>query len=198
MRKTSESLLNLVELTPPPTELLAAMVLIWSAAWIDFRTHKIPNVLTVSAVLIGLLIHTVDSGLLGLWQSLAGFSLGLILLLPGYALEATAAGDVKLMGALGSLLGPSQVLCALVHSILLAGIMGMVVALIAWRTRGATGPLKRYREMLRYLALTGKPLYIKPQAGEAMARRMPLAVPIAIGTTLSLLFPLDMICSPFR
>jgi prepilin peptidase CpaA len=177
---------------------MAAMVLIWSAAWIDFRTHKIPNVLTVSAVLIGFLIHTVDSGLLGLWQSLAGFSLALIFLLPGYALGATAAGDVKLMGALGSLLGPSRIICALVHSILLAGIIGLVMAVIAWRIRGATGPLKRYREMFWCLALTGKPVYIKPEAGEAMARRMPLAVPIAIGTTISLLFPIDMTCSPFR
>ena len=181
----------------PPAELLAALIIAGCAAWIDLRSHKIPNVLTVTGAFLGILLNCVDSGLSGLEQSLAGLGLGLILLLPGYVLEATAAGDVKLMAALGSLLGPNGVLCALIYSILFAGIIGMVMALIAWRTRGATGPLQRYREMFRFLVLTGKPVYIKPRAGEAMARRMPLAVPIAIGTTVSMLYPVKFLCPAF-
>jgi prepilin peptidase CpaA len=170
-------------------EVLATMVLAWSAAYIDYRTFKIPNWLTVSSILLGFSIHFFESGLTGILQALAGLSTGLLLMLPGYLLQATAAGDVKLMAALGTLLGPSRILNALLYTIFVAGIVGLAMALVAWRSRGATTPFKRYGKILRCLIATGRFIYIQPLAGEAMAKRMPLAVPIAIGTTGSLLFP---------
>jgi prepilin peptidase CpaA len=124
---------------------------------------------------------------------MVGFGLGLFLLLPGYALQATAAGDVKLMAALGALLGPARILDALLYAIFVAGVVGLAMALVAWRIRAATTPFKRYGLMLRGLFVTGRLIYISPRAGEAMAQRMPLAVPIAIGTTMAILFPLDLL-----
>lgn len=171
----------------------AAVIGVWWAAYVDYSTHKIPNTLTVSIALFGLLAHTLDSGLTGLLLSLAGLAAGMILMLPGYALQATAAGDVKLMAALGSLLGPARILDALIYSIFFAGVLGMALALIAWRTRSAAAPFKRYGQMLRGLFVTGIIIYIRPKPGEAMAERMPLAVPIAIGTTVSILYPLDLL-----
>jgi prepilin peptidase CpaA len=175
----------------PVTVLTITLIMIWAAAWFDLRTLRIPNALSVSGAILGLVIFTSDSGIAGLGHSLSGLGLGLLLMLPGYVLKATAAGDVKLMAAVGGLLGPHRLLGALLYTILVAGVIGLIIALIAWRTRGATAPFKRYGELIRFLLVTGRISYIGPRVGEALAGRMPLAVSIALGTTASLLWPLE-------
>ena len=54
--------------------------------------------------------------------------LGLLLMLPGYALGATGAGDVKLMAAVGAIVGPPLVLSAFVCTALTGGVLAIVVA----------------------------------------------------------------------
>jgi len=112
------------------------------------------------------------------------------LLLPGYLMRFTAAGDVKLMGAVGALLGPDLLLWAFLFTILAAGVMGVAYGVVAWRTRGAAAPTQRYGAMLRCLWATGRVNYVKPRPGEVMAEPMPLAVAIAIGSTIAALWPL--------
>lgn len=177
--------------------MIAALAVVWIAAWSDLRTYRIPNLLTVSGALLGLLIHISDTGWSGLWQAVSGFGLAVILLIPGYILKATAAGDLKLMAAIGSILGPQKLLCAIINIFLVAGVFGATIGLLAWRMRGATGPWKRYGKMLRFFITTGRPTYLRPSKDEAMARQMPLAVPIAIGTTASMLYPVKSLCPAF-
>ena len=43
---------------------------------------------------------------LTLTQAVLGLAAGLLLMLPGHALGATGAGDVKLMAAVGAIVGP--------------------------------------------------------------------------------------------
>ena len=45
-----------------------------------------------------------------------GFVVGLALMLPGHVLGATGAGDVKLMAAIGSLVGPLLVVKAVLFT----------------------------------------------------------------------------------
>src|SRR5688572_22358800 len=51
----------------------------------DVRTRRIPNMLTLSAAVAGLLYHLTSSGLGGLQTAAAGWILGLLLLLPYFA-----------------------------------------------------------------------------------------------------------------
>jgi prepilin peptidase CpaA len=96
------------------------------AAVVDFRTHKIPNWLTVSALLVGLALRTALSGWSGAKASLEGAGLALIVLLPLVLLRALGAGDWKLMGAVGAFVGPLMFLFVLLGSILVSGLMAMV------------------------------------------------------------------------
>lgn len=176
--------------SPSLIALVATLGVLWWAAWADFRTFRIPNALCVSGAVLGLLIHGWDSGSAGLWQSLIGLGLGMALLLPGYLFMSTGAGDVKLMGAVGALLGPGLVLWACLYALLAAAVMGIVYALVACRARGASGPIDRYKGMIRSLWATGRVSYVRPGPGEAMAQPIPLAVPIAIGGTIAALLPL--------
>ena len=50
-------------------------------------------------------------------------------MLPGHLIGATGAGDVKLLAALGTLLGPKAVLFAFVYSAIAGGVLAVVVAM---------------------------------------------------------------------
>ena len=96
------------------------------AGWVDFRTHKIPNWLTVSAFVLGVGMRSVLGGWAGAKASLEGAGLGLVLLLPLVLLRALGAGDWKLMGAVGAFLGPVLFLFVLLGSIFVSGLMAIV------------------------------------------------------------------------
>jgi prepilin peptidase CpaA len=113
-------------MTPQQTIWAFAVGVTLLAGWVDFRTHKIPNWLTVSAFILGVGMRTVLGGWLGAKASLEGAGLALILLLPLVLMRALGAGDWKLMGAVGACLGPVLFLFVLLGSILVSGMMAIV------------------------------------------------------------------------
>jgi prepilin peptidase CpaA len=96
------------------------------AAWVDFRTRRIPNWLTVPAFFVGLALRTFISGRSGAQASLEGAGLALVLLLPLVLMRALGAGDWKLMGSIGAFLGPVMLLFVLLGSFLVSGLMAIV------------------------------------------------------------------------
>jgi len=117
------------------------LLLTVTAAAIDWRTRRIPNWLTVPGLLAGIAAHTVIPIWQGanVWQgakmSLLGAGLALALLLPFVLLRAMGAGDWKLMGAVGAILGPMLFLFVLLGSVLGAGLMAAVQAIRAERVK---------------------------------------------------------------
>jgi prepilin peptidase CpaA len=103
-----------------------AVALTLSAAALDWRSRRIPNWLTVPGLLLGLTAHAVLSGWQGALFALKGAGLALVILLPLVLLRALGAGDWKLMGAVGAMLGPVLFLFVLFGSILAAGLMAVV------------------------------------------------------------------------
>ncbi|HLK63059.1 MAG TPA: A24 family peptidase [Bryobacteraceae bacterium] len=91
---------------PPPGVQAILLTLVLGAAVYDVRYRRIPNWLTVGGVLIGLALNTfMYQGWPGLRMSLAGFGVGFGVYVALYALRAMGAGDVKLMAAVGSMVG---------------------------------------------------------------------------------------------
>ncbi len=110
----------------------ALLLVVW-AGWLDLRSRRIPNWLTVPALLLGLGVNTIILGWDGTKVALGGAGLALGLLLPFVLLRGLGAGDWKLMGALGAWLGPIQTLFVLLATILIAGIVASW--LITWHRR---------------------------------------------------------------
>jgi len=109
------------------TVLLTSMVLLLAvlAGWLDWRSRRIPNWLTVPALGGGLVVNTVAWGWLGTKSALEGAGLGLAVLLPFVLLRGLGAGDWKLMGALGAWVGPSRLAVLLLGTIFIAGTMAI-------------------------------------------------------------------------
>lgn len=103
-----------------------------AVAWIDWRQHRIPNLLLVLVLvpaILGLIVN--HQGLLGesVTASLLGMLAGGLILLPGYAFGKMGAGDVKLAACLGLILG----WLALLKMLLVFGlVIGLVSALVLW------------------------------------------------------------------
>ncbi|MHB0912930.1 MAG: A24 family peptidase [Armatimonadota bacterium] len=132
----------------------AVAALLGVALYTDLRSGKIYNTLTLPCMLLGLAANTVLGGLSGLLTSLAGMGAVLLLALLFLNLSGIGGGDVKLMMAVGALLGLNfairvMVLSALAggvfsllvmlrHRILLTTLRGMLIGLLAGRS-GAVG-----------------------------------------------------------
>jgi prepilin peptidase CpaA len=105
---------------------LAAGALI--ATVIDIRTRRIPNVLTASMTGVGIAMALSGvSGVSGM-AAIGGVLVGFLLMMPGYMLGATGAGDVKLMAAIGAILGPSLVISAFLCTAIVGGVLALAVA----------------------------------------------------------------------
>ena len=105
---------------------ILALMLSICAGWLDWRSRRIPNWLTVPALVLGLGVNTLARGWPGMKTALMGSGLCLALLLPFVLLRGMGAGDWKLTGALGAFLGPKLVLLVLLGSILIGGCMAVV------------------------------------------------------------------------
>jgi prepilin peptidase CpaA len=105
---------------------ILAVILAIIAGLGDLRTRKIPNRLTVPALLIGIAVNVLVGGWHGLALSLEGAGIGLGLLLPVVLLRGLGAGDWKLMGALGAMVGPGKTITILIVSVFLAAGWGVV------------------------------------------------------------------------
>lgn len=102
---------------------------------IDVRTRRVPNALTLGVAALGVTLAAVHQGAVGLPDALAGFAIGLLVMLPGHLIGATGAGDVKLFAALGTLIGPKAIVLALVYTAIAGGLLAVVVAAYRGRLR---------------------------------------------------------------
>lgn len=98
------------------------------ATVIDIRVRRIPNALTATMAGVGVGLAASGASGISLGASIAGFVLGLALMMPGHVLGATGAGDVKFMAAVGAIVGPALVVNAFLFTALAGGVLAIAVA----------------------------------------------------------------------
>ena len=153
---------------------IALAILLTLAAAYDLRAHRIPNPLVLTGLGLGLAGHGWRGGGPGLLWSSEGIAVACFLLLP-YALGGLGAGDVKLLGAVGALMGPIFLLWTLLGTVLAGGLLALLWAM----TRGVLQ--ETVRNTLLGLHLISAGAGISSLASVSKAGRMPLAPAIALG-----------------
>lgn len=151
------------------------------AVLMDLTTHRIPNWLILSLVVICMGLQSWAGQWGGLFIAAQGLMVGLLCFLPFYLFGAMGAGDVKLLAAVGTALGPSTVFVSALMTIIAGGL----IALVYIGMRGGLGAMYRRYLCMALLLAQRQPQYLAPVSGEAAALRFPYALAIACGTALS-------------
>lgn len=156
-------------------------VILIAASWIDLKQHRIPNLLTFSALIIGVSLQLLLHGWEGLTYSLGGMAVGFLILIPFYIKGGMGAGDVKLMAAAGAFLGFKGSLMAVGLTLFAGSVMGIFLLVILGGVKAAT---HRYYTTLKQLLYTQSISisYIPPPPDEAAAIKFPYASAICVGT----------------
>lgn len=122
------------------------------ACVIDVREHRIPNWLTLSATLAGVAYQLAVAGTAGLTSAVAGWALGVAIFFLPFALRGLGGGDIKLLGALGAWLGPSDIVWLSLYTGVAGGVFALVVSLAGGYLRQA---LRNVWLLLMHLRLQG-------------------------------------------
>lgn len=152
------------------------IVLVLAATATDLRHRRIPNKLTVPAILLGILVQTGFGGLAGGASSLAATGIAIGLLAVPFALGWLGGGDVKLFAAIGAMKGPEFLFATCVLTALFGGLFAAVSLFRARSLRLAMTHL-----FLSWYVPVTEEMRVLSQ------RRLPYAPAIALGTFGALL-----------
>jgi prepilin peptidase CpaA len=145
----------------------------------DARWRMIPRNLTVLAFFTGLLYHAIRGGFLSsLLTAAAAFAIGLGL----YELRAIGGGDVKLMTALGAMLGFQAWLQAVEIGLIIAGLMALIGIL---RRRVFLQTLRNIGRLLQHFFTQGLRPHPDIQVNNPSLVRIPFGVAAAVGTVFT-------------
>ncbi len=152
------------------------------ATFTDLRSRRIPNWLVLPFLLAGLVVSGWLHGWHGILQSVSGLALGAVLFGVLCFMGGMGMGDVKLCAAIGAWIGPGQLVTALV----VTGIAGGVMAL-GWAIAGGfLGDLfKGTGDLIFGFKERGLRPHPELVLDNPLARKMPYAPAIAIGTLVS-------------
>lgn len=176
-------------INPFDSPLLTAFLFIMTgvAAGFDFKTHKIPNLLTFPAMLAGVVHFTSTYGFNGLIFSSAGLATGIGLLILPWLMGGMGAGDAKLMGAVGACLGVERTVVAFLIVAAMGCIYGLVVVVVH---------RSRFKGYLQQLWLTAKMYlvtkkYVRVESPSENRPKVYYGIAIAAGTWLYVILVLN-------
>jgi prepilin peptidase CpaA len=119
---------------PPIPARILLLALVLAAAVYDVRYRRIPNWLSIGGALLAIALNTyLGAPDFGLWFALKGLALGFGIYLVLYALRAMGAGDVKLMGAVGAVVGWHDWIGVFLLTALIGGLAAIILALVRKR-----------------------------------------------------------------
>jgi len=179
-------------------ELLALLVFNWRngvllallllAGVMDYRTHRIPNLLVLGGLAFGLTYNGFYPPVHGAasWWGFAGAGLGLLALLPLYALGIMGAGDVKLMAMVGAFIGPAPLLQVVLYTLISGGLLALTLVLVRGRARRVWRNLRDLMQLAVHDTIAGRRPSLQLDAS-ASAGKLPYALAIGMGAVCQLL-----------
>ena len=160
----------------------AVMILLAVAVYSDCRWRLIHNALTFPFMVLGLVLHLATEGAPGLGWAVLGLFTGCGLMMIPFTFGQMGGGDVKLLAALGALLGAHAILNVFLYTTLAGGVLAVLYAV-------------RHHEGLNTVRRAGQlaSALVTPPSGTSQdaprpAITIPYGVAIAAGACLYLAF----------
>ena len=144
------------------------------ACYGEIKERRIPNWLTLGAIALGVGSAIIEGGLAGLADSALGLAIAGGLFLPFCLLGVVGGGDMKLMAAVGAIVGWPMVLRVLCDTCIAGGLIA--VAIMAWNGILLTTLANVFRIMV------GMP---RKQQGLRNPPMVPYALAITAGTLVA-------------
>ncbi|MBW1744717.1 MAG: prepilin peptidase [Deltaproteobacteria bacterium] len=160
---------------------IALCTILILAAVQDLRVQKIPNLLTYPTMGMGVIYHSVTNGLDGFFFAATGLAAGIGLLIVPYIMGGMGAGDAKLMGAIGAVVGPKGVFTAFLFSAVIGGLYALLLILLRGQLRREF--VERHLMTLKTFLFTRQFIPI-PAAEDAKKPKLCYGIAIAFGTLL--------------
>ncbi|HET8667628.1 MAG TPA: A24 family peptidase [Terriglobales bacterium] len=160
---------------------IAVMAFAITAAIVDVQTRKIPRVLTVTGFIAGLLYHAVRGGFV---NALAAAAIGFVVGMALFSLGAIGGGDVKLVAALGAMLGFHTWVRAMEFAIFAAGIMALIQII---RHKAVRQTFRNIGAILRGFFTSGLRAHPVVNVQNTALIRSPFGLAAAMGTVAALL-----------
>jgi prepilin peptidase CpaA len=161
----------------------AALIVALIACVTDFRVRRIPNALTFGAAGLAMAMRFVLEGGSGAAWGVAGWTAGLLILLPVFALRGLGGGDVKLLAAFGAFVGPGPVLWTGIYGAIAGGVLAVAVTL--WH-----GVFRRTLANVDVLITHWRVAGLRPVDGltleTSQSPRLPYALPLTMGLVAAL------------
>lgn len=166
---------------------LVVLVLVWAGylSWLDFKTRRLPNWLTVGGAAAVLVLRFGYGGVPFLIDGFAaGCVAGLLLLVP-FLLRGAGGGDVKMLFAAGTIVGWHHVFMLLWATSIAGVVMGVVMLLMGQLEGGRLKHAARSLFDWRYDRVAGAAT-IPPK--DSAKERIPFSIPIAAGLLTALIW----------
>jgi|SRR5581483_10757773 len=150
----------------------------------DVRTRRIPNAMCAPGMALGVALNAAYFGVSGLVGSVAGLIAIVAVLLAPFALGGIGGGDVKMMGAVGALLGVQRGIAALAIGLVLGGAVMMIHLARRGRLREK---LEAVGTMVSAAVVVGSVDPLRVSAADQHAVALPYSVPLGVGTLAALM-----------
>jgi len=105
-------------------------MLLFLAVIFDQRERRIPNMLILVGLILGIAGNIYTGGFSGLIFSITGLASGLALLFIPFALGGMGAGDVKLLGVVGAFKGALFAFHTFIYMALWGGLIAVILLII--------------------------------------------------------------------
>lgn len=161
-------------------KILLLLCIVSISAYTDIKENKIKNKYLLVALILGLVISLLTSGIAGIKDSILGIIVPFILLFLFFAMRMFGAGDIKLFCTIGAIMGLNFALNNIIYSFFLAGILVILKIIF-------TGQLFKITKELYYYfkAMFLNRTIIEFQKIEE--NRFPFGIAIFLGTIMQLI-----------
>ncbi|UCF82905.1 MAG: prepilin peptidase [Desulfobacteraceae bacterium] len=154
----------------------------------DLRYQRIPNLITYPAMVLAVAYHFVMNGLDGLLFSGGGLGFGIAILIVPYLMGRMGAGDAKLMGTVGAVVGAKGVFVSFLFIAIVGGVYALIVLLM--NRQYSKGFIARNATTAKTFVFTGQFIPISDNA-EKKKPKLCYGVAIALGTFIYMFLELS-------